>query len=126
MTSDTNREKLQHSDSEQVQRDHNDELGDLIEQYPIIPRGLRRTRRADAGVIVPHITIDPPLSETEAKWSVDTPCPPGYVLVPIEPTEEMISRGLAVTNSFLNIKGSQLTVNREKMRLRYKAMIGVP
>lgn len=45
-------------------------------------------------------------------------------IVPTDPTEEMITRGLATTNSFLDIKGSQLTVNREKMRRRYKAMIG--
>lgn len=43
--------------------------------------------------------------------------------VPIEPTNEMIDAGLRATASFLDIEGSQLTVNREKMRRRYKAMI---
>lgn len=47
----------------------------------------------------------------------------GYVCVPIEPTEEMISAGVACMGSWKNIPGSQLTVNREKMRRRYKAMI---
>jgi hypothetical protein len=47
----------------------------------------------------------------------------GYVIVPSEPTEDMITAGLVPTVSWQDIKGSRLTVNREKMRLRYKAMI---
>jgi hypothetical protein len=35
----------------------------------------------------------------------------------------MIDAGLQATNARLNIPGSGLTVAREKMRLRYKAMI---
>ena len=47
----------------------------------------------------------------------------GYTIVPREPTEEMITAGLVPTAAWQNIEGSALTVNREKMRLRYKAMI---
>ena len=43
--------------------------------------------------------------------------------VPVEPTDEMVDAGLRSTAAFLDIKGSQLTVNREKMRRRYKAML---
>lgn len=47
----------------------------------------------------------------------------GCVMVPREPSSEMIDAGLASTNVWLNIPGSALTVNREKMRRRYIAMI---
>lgn len=47
----------------------------------------------------------------------------GLVVVPREPTEKMINAALAATSAWLDIPGSQLTVNREKMRLRYKAML---
>ena len=47
----------------------------------------------------------------------------GWVIAPLEPTEEMITAGLIPTAAWQNIEGSALTVNREKMRLRYKAMI---
>lgn len=40
-----------------------------------------------------------------------------------EPTEGMIFSGTSVTSVWRDIKGSQLTVNREKMRMRYTAMI---
>jgi hypothetical protein len=43
--------------------------------------------------------------------------------LPLEPTEAMIDAGLAATNAWLDIKGSALTVNREKMRRRYIAMV---
>lgn len=46
-----------------------------------------------------------------------------HVTVPIEPTEKMIDAGLRVTAAWQDIQGSALTINREKMRLRYKAMI---
>ena len=45
--------------------------------------------------------------------------------IPREPTETMIDAGLSATNGWLRIGGSAATVNREKMRIRYKAMIGV-
>jgi hypothetical protein len=45
------------------------------------------------------------------------------VIVPKEPTEEMIDAALRATAAHLDIKGSQLTVNREKMRIRWRAMI---
>lgn len=46
-----------------------------------------------------------------------------FVLVPKEPTKKMIDAGLAATAVWLDIPGSATTVNREKMRLRYRAMI---
>jgi hypothetical protein len=39
-----------------------------------------------------------------------------------DPTDTMIDAGLAVTAAYLNIKGSALTINREKMRRRFIAM----
>lgn len=49
--------------------------------------------------------------------------PDGFKLVPIEPTDEMIEAAMISTSSWKGIQGSALTVNREKARLRYKAMI---
>jgi hypothetical protein len=40
-----------------------------------------------------------------------------------EPTPEMIEAGRAVTATWLNIPGSGLTIAREKMKLRWRAMI---
>ena len=48
-----------------------------------------------------------------------------YVTVPSEPTDEMIDAGLKATKGYLRLNGSQLTQNREKMRLRFKAMCAV-
>lgn len=45
------------------------------------------------------------------------------ILMPREPTEEMISAALAVTAAWHDLPGSALTVNREKMRRRYRAMV---
>jgi len=45
------------------------------------------------------------------------------VLVPAEPTDEMVEAGLRSTAAHLNIPGSGLTVAREKMRIRYRAMV---
>ena len=46
------------------------------------------------------------------------------VLAEIEtPDAAMIDKALAVTASWLGIKGSQLTVNREKMRVRFAGAI---
>lgn len=47
----------------------------------------------------------------------------GYATVPMEPTEEMVTAGIASTAAWLELKGSQMTVNREKMRRRYRAMV---
>ena len=49
--------------------------------------------------------------------------PLGWKLVPEEPTDEMINAALLSIAAHLNIPGSKLTVNREKMRIRYKAML---
>jgi hypothetical protein len=49
--------------------------------------------------------------------------PKGWKLVPIEPTDEMLKAGWLVTTVWLKISGTQMTVNKEKMRLRYKAMV---
>lgn len=40
------------------------------------------------------------------------------VVVPVVPSDEMVDRALAATSWHRNIPGSQLTVNREKMRIR--------
>lgn len=48
---------------------------------------------------------------------------PIYISVPLEPTEAMIDAGLSATAAWLGIEGSALTVNREKMKLRYRAMV---
>ena len=47
----------------------------------------------------------------------------GYAVVPAQPTEAMIDAALGTTAAWRDIKGSALTVNREKMRLRFCAMI---
>lgn len=40
-----------------------------------------------------------------------------------EPTPAMIEAGLSVTATWLSIKGSGLTIAREKMKRRFRAMI---
>ena len=48
----------------------------------------------------------------------------GYQLVPKEPTEEMVDAAINVTKiGWLDIPGSKLTVNREKAKIRYRAML---
>lgn len=47
----------------------------------------------------------------------------GCVMAPREPTDAMVDAGLRATSVWLNIAGSQLTVNREKMKIRYRAML---
>lgn len=49
----------------------------------------------------------------------------GYAIVPKEPNDEMVDAALRSTAVHLDIPGSQLTVNREKMRVRWRAMLGV-
>lgn len=48
---------------------------------------------------------------------------PNWTVVPTEPTDEMVDAGLRATAAFLDIPGSALTVNREKMRRRFRAMV---
>lgn len=45
------------------------------------------------------------------------------ISMPPQPTERMIDAALQSTAAYLNIAGSALTVNREKMRIRYRAMV---
>lgn len=45
-----------------------------------------------------------------------------YKRIDREPTDKMIEAALASTAAFKSIEGSQLTVNREKMRIRFRAM----
>jgi hypothetical protein len=47
----------------------------------------------------------------------------GWVLVPVEPTDEMVAKAISSTSSHLDLPGSKLMVNREKARIRYRAMI---
>lgn len=47
------------------------------------------------------------------------------IQMPLELTEAMIDAALQSTNGYLSIQGSALTVNREKMRIRYRAMVEV-
>jgi hypothetical protein len=46
----------------------------------------------------------------------------GWKLMPVEPTDEMVEGARMVTMHWHDIPGSQLTVNREKARRRYRAM----
>lgn len=50
--------------------------------------------------------------------------PEGWRLVPVEPTPEMVAASLTVTATWRDISGTALTVNREKMRLRWRAILG--
>lgn len=58
-----------------------------------------------------------------AKAALDAALGDTHVIVPRDPTEVMVDKGLASTAVWHEIKGSQLTVNIEKMRIRYRAMI---
>jgi hypothetical protein len=49
--------------------------------------------------------------------------PEDYKLVPIEPTEKMLESARLVMASWYDIPGSGLTVAREKMKMRYQAML---
>lgn len=55
----------------------------------------------------------------------ELPIPDGWQLVPKEPTEAMVRKALSSTAVWHDIKGSQLTVNMEKMRIRWRAMLTV-
>jgi hypothetical protein len=43
--------------------------------------------------------------------------------MPRELTDAQADAALAATAAFLDIKGSALTVNREKMKARYRALV---
>ncbi len=45
------------------------------------------------------------------------------VVMPRELTDEQADAALRATAIYLEVKGSQLTVNREKMKARYKALV---
>jgi hypothetical protein len=48
----------------------------------------------------------------------------GYKIVPAEPTDDMVEHALLTTKiGWLDIAGSKLTVNREKTKIRYRAML---
>lgn len=47
----------------------------------------------------------------------------GLVTVPREPTEAMVESAMASTAARLSLPGSAMTQQREKMRIRYRAMI---
>lgn len=51
--------------------------------------------------------------------------PQTTILMPREPSDDLLDAALRATAVWLDIKGSALTVNREKMRARYKAMVAV-
>lgn len=55
------------------------------------------------------------------------PATPGraddWQLVPMDPTDDLADAGLRATAAHLDIKGSALTVNREKMRVRWRAIL---
>lgn len=44
-------------------------------------------------------------------------------LMPVELSDEQSDAALRATASWLDVKGSQLTVNREKMKARYRALV---
>lgn len=48
---------------------------------------------------------------------------PTTIEMPRELTDKQADIALAATAKFLDIKGSQLTVNREKMKARYRALV---
>lgn len=45
------------------------------------------------------------------------------IVMPRELTDEMADAAMRATAVHLDIKGSQLTVNREKMKARYRALV---
>lgn len=48
---------------------------------------------------------------------------PAAVVMPRELTDEQADAALRATAVWLDVKGSQLTVNREKMKARYRALV---
>jgi GNAT superfamily N-acetyltransferase len=74
---------------------------------------IRRASKGGAGAPI----------HNKGNQAMDGPRKEDLILVPREPTEEMITAGLGATAAWHSLPGSALTVNREKMRRRYKAMI---
>jgi hypothetical protein len=77
-------------------------------------------------ILMHHFYPESGLEEIAREIAEALPSPDernGYAIVPINPTEEMITAGMVPTAAWQNIQGSALTVNREKMRLRYQAMV---
>jgi hypothetical protein len=61
---------------------------------------------------------------TEANRHDEFPSMPvGAVLMPRELTDEQADAALRATAAWLDVKGSQLTVNREKMKARYRSLV---
>jgi hypothetical protein len=77
----------------------------------------------DGGKVLVSDEAEPLTPERIEKYLVPALRECGLAVVPIEPTEAMISAGLATTYAWQEIPGSAMTVNREKMRRRYKAMV---
>ena len=48
-----------------------------------------------------------------------------WQLVPRKPTPAMIGCALSKTAAWLNLSGSQMTVNYKKMSIRYRAMLSI-
>jgi len=51
------------------------------------------------------------------------PSEPMDIVMPRELTDEQADAAMRATAVHLDIKGSQLTVNREKMKARYRALV---
>lgn len=103
---------------EQSYHEH-DQLVQQLNENGIQLAQLRAERdEAQNGWAECHNSLHARIAALEAQVASDA-----FVLVPREATEEMIEAGRAVTATWRNIQGSGLTIAREKMRLRYAAMI---
>lgn len=78
--------------------------------------------RADYSAVSPQdLKDDPQLAELYSNSS-----PPelaSVLLMPRELTDAQADAALRATAVWLDVKGSQLTVNREKMKARYRALV---
>ena len=54
---------------------------------------------------------------------IETPPCPDAIEMPRELTDQQADAALQATAVWLDVKGSQLTVNREKMKARYRALV---
>lgn len=63
--------------------------------------------------------IEAALAALERAWKQEG----DWQLVPKEPTDVMVNKALSSTAVWHDIPGSRLTVNREKMRIRWRAML---
>ena len=64
------------------------------------------------------MSLDQCTTETPEEWS-------GHptIAMPRELTDRQADAALAATATWLDVKGSALTVNREKMKARYRALV---